>query len=25
LGTPSTLGTDLIEFLPAAFRQYRNA
>jgi NAD(P)H-hydrate epimerase len=23
LGTPSTLGTDLIEFLPAAFRQYR--
>jgi len=24
LGTPSTLGTDLIEFLPAAFRQYRS-
>jgi NAD(P)H-hydrate epimerase len=24
LGTPSTLPTDLIEFLPAAFRQYRS-
>jgi NAD(P)H-hydrate epimerase len=22
LGTPSTLGTDLIDFLPAAFRQH---
>jgi NAD(P)H-hydrate epimerase len=25
LGTPSTLGTDLIDALPAAFRQYRAA
>jgi NAD(P)H-hydrate epimerase len=24
LGTPSTLPTDLIDFLPAAFRQYRS-
>jgi len=24
LGTPSTLGTDLIDFLPAAFRHYRD-
>lgn len=24
LGTPSTLGTDLIDFIPAAFKQYRS-